>query len=477
IDIDITEGSLVAVVGQVGSGKSSLLSALLGEMEKLDGKVFMKGSVAYVAQQAWIQNTTLQNNILFGTKYIQKKYNKIVDCCALTPDIAVLPGGDQTEIGEKGINLSGGQKQRVSLARSVYSNSDIYLLDDPLSAVDAHVGKHIFDHVIGPTGLLKKKTRILVTHGLSFLPQVDKIIVLVDGRITEVGSFKELLNKDEAFAEFLRNYSSDADDNQAEEDEAAVLSLSEEIHNLSEMRSLTTVSMGDKDGHPSSLHSDSLSMLERKSSKIHLQSSLKEEKEKKMNMEKAEETKLVQKEKSETGHVKFNVFWAYIKSMGILLTILVCFLYSGNTAFAIRTNFWLARWSQEPTINGTQDPSKRDLYLGVYGALGICQAILAYSHLVLFYYSVTQAGKHLHSGLLQNILHCPMQFFESVPLGRVLNRFSSDIDTLDVRLPMTLLYLIMNIAEVLSVLLVICISTVIFLVIVPPLLILYFLVQ
>jgi len=170
-----------------------------------------------VAQQAWIQNATLRENILFGQPFDPSKYDKIVDSCALRPDLEILPAGDKTEIGEKvsncsiflftanellytntslqGINLSGGQKQRVSLARASYYNADVYLLDDPLSAVDSHVGKHIFDKVIGPKGVLKRKTRVLVTHGIAYLPQVDNIIVMKDGEISEMGTYRQLLDK------------------------------------------------------------------------------------------------------------------------------------------------------------------------------------------------------------------------------------------------------------------------------------------
>ena len=149
---------MVQVVGKVGSGKSSLLSAILGEMHKLDdGKINKFGSTAYVPQQAWIQNATVKNNILFNFPLNETEYNKILEACSLVHDLKMMPAGDSTEIGEKGINLSGGQKQRVSLARSIYSNADIYLLDDPLSAVDSHVGKHIFDSAIGPKGILRDK--------------------------------------------------------------------------------------------------------------------------------------------------------------------------------------------------------------------------------------------------------------------------------------------------------------------------------
>ena len=157
VNLTIPQGKIVAVIGKVGSGKSSLLSAIIGEIKKLSGKVEVSGRIGYVAQQSWIQNQSLRKNILFGLRYKHEKYKTILKACSLETDIALLPALDLTEIGEKGINLSGGQKQRVSLARAVYDNADVYLLDDPLSAVDAHVGKHIFDHVIGPKGLLKSK--------------------------------------------------------------------------------------------------------------------------------------------------------------------------------------------------------------------------------------------------------------------------------------------------------------------------------
>ncbi|KAM4765363.1 multidrug resistance-associated protein 1 isoform 9-T9 [Cyanocitta cristata] len=164
------------------------------------------GSVAYVPQQAWVQNATLEDNIIFGREMSESRYKRVIEACALLPDVEILPSGDKTEIGEKGVNLSGGQKQRVSLARAVYCNADVYLLDDPLSAVDAHVGKHIFEKVIGPKGILKNKTRVLVTHAVNYLPQMDTILVMTDGEISEMGSYQELLQQDGAFAEFLRTY-------------------------------------------------------------------------------------------------------------------------------------------------------------------------------------------------------------------------------------------------------------------------------
>ncbi|GFR59427.1 canalicular multispecific organic anion transporter 2 [Elysia marginata] len=220
INLQVPEGKLFAVVGPVGTGKSSLMSALLGEMEKLSGRAVIKSKVAFVPQQAWIQNATVRDNILFGKPYDKKKYKKVLYACALERDLEILSAGDMTEIGEKGINLSGGQKQRVSLARAVYSNADIYILDDPLSAVDSHVGKHIFTHVVGERGLLRGKTRVLVTHGAHWLPLVDSIVVLENGRISETGSYEDLMAKGGAFAQFIRTFllGGGAEDNSEDED-------------------------------------------------------------------------------------------------------------------------------------------------------------------------------------------------------------------------------------------------------------------
>lgn len=206
INLSVKAKTLTAVVGSVGAGKSSLISALLGEMQKVSGRVNTYGSIAYVPQQAWIQNATLMDNILFGREFDRERYERIVNACALRTDFDILPGGDQTEIGENGINLSGGQKQRVSLARAIYADAEIYLLDDPLSAVDSHVGKHIFEQVIGPKGLLKNKTKLLVTHAITYLPQVDQIVVIKDGCVSENGTYNELLNKKGDFADFLLQY-------------------------------------------------------------------------------------------------------------------------------------------------------------------------------------------------------------------------------------------------------------------------------
>jgi ABC-type multidrug transport system fused ATPase/permease subunit len=208
IDLKVKKGELIAIVGPVGSGKSSLLSALLGELNKQEGRVKVLGSVAYVPQSAWIPNESLRNVILFGRNFDKAKYEETIEACGLTKDLQQLEGGDETEIGERGVNLSGGQKQRVSIARAVYDDADIFLFDDPLSALDAEVGANVFNNCIKT--LLHDKTRILVTHQLGVLPEVDRVVLMgtaEDGSATIIaqGSLDELLARGYDLSKHVRS--------------------------------------------------------------------------------------------------------------------------------------------------------------------------------------------------------------------------------------------------------------------------------
>ncbi len=187
VDLNIRKGSLVAVVGRVGSGKSTLLSAILGEAVKRQGSVSVDGAISYVPQQAWILNATVKDNVLFGSSGERTNYyRRVLSACGLEDDLNLLPEGDDTEIGEEGVTLSGGQKQRVSLARATFADRDVYLLDDPLSALDAHVGKHVFENLLSnKRGLLRGKTRVLITHSINYLDRMDRIVVVHEGRIAE----------------------------------------------------------------------------------------------------------------------------------------------------------------------------------------------------------------------------------------------------------------------------------------------------
>ncbi|XP_015211606.1 ATP-binding cassette sub-family C member 3 isoform X2 [Lepisosteus oculatus] len=479
INLMVPQGSLLAVVGHVGCGKTSLISALLGEMEKLEGEISVRGSVAYVPQQAWIQNATLRNNILFGLPYNEQKYRSVLEACALVTDLEVLPGGDMTEIGEKGINLSGGQRQRVSLARALYSEADLYLLDDPLSAVDAHVAKHIFDKVIGPEGALQGKTRILVTHGISFLPQVDNIVVIVEGKVSEMGSHQELLKQNRAFAEFLRNYTME----DFIEEEEATMSVLEDEETFPDDALSNHIDMVDNEPVVNEARRQfirqisvvSADMDNPKKMSTRRRCSEKRRVEPPMEKKKPETEKLIQAETAETGRVKLKVFLEYIKAVGPFFSVFICFLYACQNAAAIGANVWLSAWTNDVPKNGTQVDTQ--MRVGVYAALGMTQGLLV----LISSFTLTLAGigaaKNLHSALLENKFQTPQSFFDTTPIGRILNRFSKDIYVIDELIPPTILMFLATLFVSLSTMIVIMATTPIFAVVIVPLALVYVFVQ
>ncbi|XP_075420665.1 multidrug resistance-associated protein 1 isoform X1 [Tenrec ecaudatus] len=478
ITFSIPEGALVAVVGQVGCGKSSLLSALLAEMDKMDGHVAIKGSVAYVPQQAWIQNDSLQENILFGRQMQEQYYQAVVEACALLPDLEMLPSGDRTEIGEKGVNLSGGQKQRVSLARAVYCNADVYLLDDPLSAVDAHVGKHIFENVVGPKGMLKNKTRILVTHGISYLPQVDVIIVMSGGKVSEMGSYQELLARDGAFAEFLGTYASTEQEQDPEDEGGKLVAQAEEgpvgggspakEAKLMENGVLVTDASGKQLQRQLSSHSSY-------SGDAHKPHSSTAELQRDEEAQKEATWKLMEADKAQTGKVKLAVYWDYMKAIGLFISFLSLFLFLCNHVAALASNYWLSLWTDDPIVNGTQEHTK--LRLGVYGALGISQGVSVFGYSMAVSIGGILASRHLHLDLLHNVLRSPMSFFERTPSGNLVNRFSKEMDTVDSMIPQVIKMFMGSLFNVIGACIIILLATPIAAVIIPPLGLIYFFVQ
>ncbi|XP_041776333.1 multidrug resistance-associated protein 1 isoform X13 [Anopheles merus] len=471
INVRVEKNQIVAVVGTVGSGKSSLLSAFLGEMDKISGRVNTLGRIAYVSQQAWIQNATLKDNILFGKPMDQRRYARVIEACALKPDIEMLPGGDMTEIGEKGINLSGGQKQRVSLARAVYNDADVYFLDDPLSAVDSHVGKHIFEQVIGPSGLLAKKTRVLVTHGITYLPNTDKIFVLREGEISESGTYQELMDKKGAFAEFLIQHLQEVSEEEEDLDE-----IKQQLENSvggEELLNQLKRSNSKRSRSESTSETGSVKDISRQNSTTDSNTSLR-----RRTSEKAPEvakTKLIEQEKSETGSVKWEVYKHYLKSIGLTLSVATVILNMIFQGFSIGSNLWLSRWSTDDTAGN--DTSRRDMYLGVYGAFGAGQVLSLYLSVLTLVMGSIQATLILHRRLLEGILRSGMTFFDTTPRGRIIARFSNDINTLDYSLPMNIKNFIPTVLRVVATLVVISISTPIFAAVIVPIGILYYAVQ
>uniref|UniRef100_A0A8P4KGC8 ABC-type glutathione-S-conjugate transporter n=1 Tax=Dicentrarchus labrax TaxID=13489 RepID=A0A8P4KGC8_DICLA len=399
INMKVKTGLLVAVVGNVGSGKSSLLSAMLGEMERRSGFVSIKGSVAYIPQQAWIQNASLKDNILFGGERKESWYHRVLEACALLQDLDILPAGDSTEIGEKGLNLSGGQKQRVSLARAVYRKSDVYLLDDPLSAVDAHVGQHIFERVIGPRGLLKDKTRVLVTHGLSFLSKADLVLVMEQGQISEMGSYMELMDRKGAFAKFIHTFNG----NQRRE--------SSTPRDKSKTVNLTAM----------------LGYCDMSSASVQVMKAVNQD------LDTEDAGKLTEADKAHTGRVKLQMYREYFRTVGLTFIMTIIFLCAFQQAASLAYNYWLSLWADEQPINGTQ--SDHELKLSVFAALGFTQGMAMFGTTLAIALGGIVASHHLHAGLLLSVLHSPMSFFEVTPSGNLLNRFSKEIDAIDCMIP------------------------------------------
>lgn len=307
-------------IGKVGSGKSSLLSAILGEMEKIGGYVGVRGKTAYSSQQAWIQNMTLRDNILFDREYDQGLYKKVVDACELKRDLEILPYGDFTEIGEKGINLSGGQKARVSLARAIYQEADIYFLDDPLSAVDAIVGKSLFEKAIGPTGLLKDKTRLLVTHSLTFLKDCDLIVVLENGEITHKGTLDDLM-EDSDVTDILKALEKSEEQKEEEENDAE--------------------SETSDASPPGSILSARTSRVSKRTS--HTKTSVKSDKTSN-SLKKLQDAKMIKEEVAAVGRVSPRVYYSYFRAMNIALFAIFVGGMVFNFVSSVIRSFWLSAW-------------------------------------------------------------------------------------------------------------------------------------
>ncbi|XP_076114149.1 multidrug resistance-associated protein 1-like [Mytilus galloprovincialis] len=476
INITIPEKKLVAVVGHVGCGKSSLLSSILGDMTKVKGSVRVKGKISYVPQQAWIQNASVVDNILFGCGMDQKKYKDVIDACALRTELDILPASDRTELGEKGINLSGGQKQRISLARAVYHDTDIYLLDDPLSSVDSNVGKHIFEKVIGNTGLLSDKTRVLVTHGLRWLPFVDKIIVMVDGSISEIGTYEELLSHDGAFAQFLKMYIIEtAEDEDDPEEEKIKTDISQRL-----------ISGGSGDNYDRLLETqtDDVKLLMKicESKRLRNGSKLSQESFVEVPIQKS---KLTTDETTEEGHVRLSIFITYAKAIGLVIVGIILFVYALYQISSVLANIWLSQWTSDSVLTnrtlGKPDShtymAKNNYYLLVYGGFGIAQAVFVLVFIGIFMVRSITATKLLHERLLHSVIRSPMSFFDTTPIGRIVNRFSADTDTIDNDLPTTVQKWLECVFRVISTLVVISYSTPLFCAVIVPFGVAYFFLQ
>ncbi|XP_044964033.1 ABC transporter C family member 14-like [Hordeum vulgare subsp. vulgare] len=416
INMKVRKGELAAVVGIVGSGKSSLLSCIMGEMDKVSGKVRVCGSTAYVAQTAWIQNGTIQENILFGQPMDAERYKEVTRSCCLQKDLEMMEFGDQTEIGERGINLSGGQKQRIQLARAVYQNCDVYLLDDVFSAVDAHTGSYIFKECL--RGTLKGKTILLVTHQVDFLHNVDNIFVMKDGMIAQSGKFDELLEAGSGFSALVAAHDSSME----------LVEQSRQVEKIGH-------------SHPAVVRIPSLrSRSIGKGEKVIVAPEIQ-----------AATSKIIQEEERESGQVSWRVYklymteaWGWWGVVGIFGLALVW------QASDMASDYWLSY----ETSGGV--PFNPSLFIGVYVAIAGFSMVLQ----VIKTFLETVMGLHtaqiFFRKMFDSILHAPMSFFDTTPSGRILSRASSDQTTIDVVLAFFVGLTISMYISVLSTIIVTC---------------------
>ncbi|KAJ4794702.1 ABC subfamily C transporter [Rhynchospora pubera] len=386
-------GMRIAVCGTVGSGKSSMLSCILGEMPKLSGEVKLCGSTAYVSQSPWIQSGKIQDNILFGKEMDKDRYERVLDACSLKKDLEILPHGDQTVIGERGINLSGGQKQRIQIARALYQDADIFLFDDPFSAVDAHTGSHLFKECL--LRLLESKTVIYVTHQVEFLPAADLILVMKEGKIAQAGKYQEILQTGKEFMELISAHK-DA------------------------LSALDSISLTELETSSSDKKIENNKTQDNKSSE-----------EANPNIPKGQ---LVTEEEREKGKVGFWVYWKYItlayKGTLVPLVLLaqICF-----QVLQIASNYWMA-WAA-PVSEDTPPPVSSMVLIYVFVALALGSSLFILARALLLVTAGYKTATILFEKMHLSIFRAPMSFFDSTPSGRILNRASTDQSEVDTSIP------------------------------------------
>lgn len=454
MDFQINPGELVAVVGGVGSGKSSLLAALMGEIGITKGSVYRGSqSVAYHCQQPWILNATLQDNILFGLPYDKERFDSAIDAACLSADISILPAGLETEIGEKGINLSGGQKARVSFARTVYRNADIYLLDDPLSAVDAHVGQHLFTK--GICGALKGKTVVLVTHQVHLLSACDKQIVLLDGRVRAFGSPEEVRKMGVDISKIAAAVETS--------DEGEMLSPGRERSNTTRSRNASTAAIerarlqsGDDDDlgrvHARSRSGERQVSGDRSRSRSggsvdlvnggfnpDLEADLESSKVDEGGAAEVKTTPsgtLHTTEERVVGDVSTEMYLWYWGQGGYGWVVVAMLIALGGAAAHSYASFWLADWGEDTITAIVEDgqplsTAENLRYVDIYCILSMMGIVSVMGRTGMMVQFGVVASKKMHYGMISSVMSSPVSFFDTTPVGRIVNRFTSDTSLAD----------------------------------------------
>lgn len=445
INLLVKKGELVAILGRVGAGKTSLLSAIIGDMTRREGQVIVRGSVAYASQNPWIMSATVRENILFSHEYEETFYNMVIDACALSQDIALFARGDLTEVGEKGITLSGGQRARIALARAVYARADLTLLDDCLSAVDSHVARHVFDNVIGPNGLLSRKARILVTNGIAFLKQFDNIIFIRRGIILESGTYEALVaDPDREVSKLVKGHGT-----------------------LSSSSGYSTPFTADPATPSDDVQDKSFSDSSIISEKLHRRTSFTKAKIAQDGRFQVHSVGL-SKEHQERGQVKMHVYKQYILSASLVGFTFFLMATVAQQAMSVFATLTLRYWGEHNQMNGNNSGMFK--YLLAYGLFSLSSSILgAISAILLWVHCTLRSARHLHDSMLDSLLRAPLSFFELTPTGRILNLFSRDIYVVDQILARVISGLSRTLAVCLSIAVVIGCSFPLFLIAVVPL--------
>ncbi|WVF68600.1 hypothetical protein IAT40_003369 [Kwoniella sp. CBS 6097] len=414
LNLKIPRGALVCVVGRVGTGKTALLSGLINEMKQIHGHVIFGGSVSYVPQQAWVQSGSIRQNITFSAEerdVDQRRVEHVIDACGLRPDVELWPDGDLTNIGERGITLSGGQRQRICIARAAYENSDIVLLDDPLSAVDAHVGHQLMENCI-LRGPMAERTRLLVTHQLDILDKADLVLVMDrnengDGRVIQHGRYHDLLAQEGVFRYLIRQFGSTVPSGHSDEIEIDT-GYSTPASGLEEDSAL----ISNRKGLP----------LEQKGiAKSHEEETVKKE-----------AAKLIVDEERAEGVVGFKVYLSYLQAIGsVVLPILCAVLLVSAQAATIFNALFLGFWSSDEFQGLSQGA-----YMGIYGGLGAAMALLNWAATYGVFLSGIRASFRMFNLAWTGVMRSPTSWHDRTPdqTGRISSRLSKDIELLDDRL-------------------------------------------
>ncbi|XP_054162187.1 ATP-binding cassette sub-family C member 4-like [Oppia nitens] len=445
ISVNLKQGDLLAVIGPVGSGKSSFLMALLQELKLQSGSISINGTVSYSCQEPWSFNNSVRNNILFGCPYDERRYKDVVHYCALERDFKLFSFGDRTLVGEKGVSLSGGQKARITLARSLYRNTDICLMDDPLSAVDAAVAEHIFEKCI--VNYLSNKIRVLVTHQIQFVRKATKILVLDDGKCLGFGTFDELLAMGLDFMSLLEKQEEAKDNNAG--DKSSQLSAEKCIDNTVRQEQ---PSDNGSDGSAVTARAGSVRLKAKRSTKRERRDSQREI----VDNDEEEEAPQVQDEQRIQGSIGAGVYWAYIKAgSGPILGFITILSTLVSQALFHASDLWLMKWSNN---NAKESKNDSDLELIIYSALIAGLFVTTMIRSMTWFAICMIASKRLHNTIFIRLLRAPMTVFDSNPIGRILNRFTKDLGIIDEMLPATSFDLNLTVTQAIGILIVVAIA-------------------